>query len=84
MPPSPASLDRYASLTGLAMKGRRQGSIPDDGHAPRLVPLPDGRNLDVLVGGADSASALLLINGTPDRSRRSVADIASDVSALMG
>ncbi len=27
-PPSPASRDRYASLTGLAMKGRRQGSIP--------------------------------------------------------
>src|SRR3954469_7003005 len=27
MPPSPASRDRYASLTGRAMKGRRQGSI---------------------------------------------------------
>ena len=26
-PPSPASRDRYASLTGPAMKGRRQGSI---------------------------------------------------------
>ena len=81
-----------------------------------LVPLPDGRNLDVLVGGADSTSALLLINGTPtgvdasevelaaaaarglrfvtyarpgyaDSTRlagRSVADIAPDVSSLMG
>ena len=32
-PPSPASRDRYASLTGPAMKGRRQGSIPADGPA---------------------------------------------------
>ena len=31
----------------------------------RIVRLPDGRDLDVLVGGADATSALLLINGTP-------------------
>ena len=28
VPPSPASLDRYAGLTGPAMQGHRQGSIP--------------------------------------------------------
>src|SRR5258708_5820021 len=35
-----------------------------DSHR-RLVPLPDGRNLDVLVGDADSTAALLLMNGSP-------------------
>jgi pimeloyl-ACP methyl ester carboxylesterase len=31
----------------------------------RLVRLPDGRDLDVIVDGPDSTSALLLINGSP-------------------
>lgn len=31
----------------------------------RLVRLPNGRDLDVLTGGAESADALLLINGSP-------------------
>jgi pimeloyl-ACP methyl ester carboxylesterase len=30
-----------------------------------IVRLPDGRDLDVLVGGADASDALLLIQGTP-------------------
>ena len=47
------------------MKGRRQGSIPGMEPQRRLVRLDDGRDLDVIVGGADAASALLLINGSP-------------------
>src|SRR5262245_62007314 len=31
----------------------------------RLIRLADGRDLDTLVGGADSDQALLMINGTP-------------------
>ncbi len=31
----------------------------------RLVRLPDGRDLDVLTGGADTSDAFLMINGTP-------------------
>ena len=33
MPPSPASRDRYAGLTGPAIQGRRQGSIPTLGSS---------------------------------------------------
>ena len=47
MPPSPASRDRYASLTGPAMKGRRQGSIPGGRRAAATPPeskRPSGRD----------------------------------------
>ena len=46
-PPSPASRDRYASLTGPAMKGRRQGSIPgaaSPGGRDRRIETPSRRD----------------------------------------
>ena len=48
MPPSPASRDRYASLTGPAMKGRAQGSTWGPGPVtqeprPRPIGAPAGR-----------------------------------------
>lgn len=42
-----------------------------------LVPLPDGRDLDVLVDGADSGSALLLFNGSPTGVAASPSEIAA-------
>jgi pimeloyl-ACP methyl ester carboxylesterase len=48
------------------MKGRVQGSILEVMDPLRsIVRLPDGRFLDVLVGGAESSRAFLMINGTP-------------------
>jgi pimeloyl-ACP methyl ester carboxylesterase len=47
-------------------------------HTQRsLVRLPDGRQLDVLVGGPDSTSALLLINGSPTGVVASESELAS-------
>ena len=47
------------------MKGRAQGSIPSMETQRRIVRLPNGRDLDVLTGGAESTDAFLLINGSP-------------------
>lgn len=43
----------------------------------RLVRLPDGRDLDVLVDGPDSRSALLLINGSPTGVAASPKEVAA-------
>ncbi len=42
-----------------------------------LVRLPDGRDLDILVAGPESADAFLMINGTPTGVAASASDLAT-------